>query len=105
LEDAEIIHKKGQGRWGTDERGIFKILCASPPQHLETISKHYADKFGYTLMKAMEKEMSGEVKNAVLYMLGCKLKPYETLAKLIRDACAGFGTDVSIQLWFSGSER
>jgi hypothetical protein len=97
-EDAEIIHKKGQGRWGTDERGIFKILCASPPQHLETISKHYADKFGYTLMKAMEKEMSGEVENAVLYMLGMKLKPYETLAKLIRDACAGFGTDVSIGL-------
>lgn len=93
-EDAEIIHKKGQGKFfGTDERGIFKVLCAAPPEHLENISKAYADKYGYTIMKAMEKEMSGEVKLAVLHMLGMKLKPYETLAKLIRDACAGFGTD------------
>jgi annexin A13 len=39
IEDAEIIHAKGQGRWGTDERGIFKILCASPKEHIENISK------------------------------------------------------------------
>lgn len=93
-EDAEIIHKKGQGKlFGVEERGIFKVLCAAPPEHIENISKAYADKYGYTLMKAMEKNMSGEVSNAVQYMLGMKLKPYETMAKLIRDACAGFGTD------------
>ena len=94
MEDADIIHKKGQGKFfGTDEKGIFKVLCAAPPEHIENISRVYADKYGYTLMKAMEKEMSGEVKNATLFMLGMKLKPYETLAKLIKDACAGFGTD------------
>ena len=92
-EDADIIHKKGQGRWGTDERGIFKVLCSSPPTHIENISKEYADKYGYTLLKAMEKEMSGNVKKAVLYMLGMKLKPYETLAGLIKEACAGMGTN------------
>jgi hypothetical protein len=93
LEDAEIIHKKGQGRWGTEERGIFKILGASPPQHLEQISAAYSDKYGYTLMKAMEKELGGEVQKAVLHMLGMKLKPFETVATLIRNACAGIGTD------------
>ena len=30
IEDAEAIHNKGQGRWGTDEKGIFKIVCAAP---------------------------------------------------------------------------
>jgi Annexin len=39
IEDAEIIHKKGQGRWGTEERGIFKIIAASPKEHLENVSK------------------------------------------------------------------
>lgn len=93
-EDAEIIFKKGQGKFfGTDERAIFKVLCAAPPQHIENISKAYADKYGYTLMKAMEKELGGEVEKACLHMLGMKLKPYETMAKLIKDACAGFGTD------------
>jgi hypothetical protein len=45
IEDAEIIHKKGQGKFfGTDEKGIFKVLCAAPPEHIENISKAYADK-------------------------------------------------------------
>lgn len=93
-EDADIIHKKGLGKFfGTDEKTIFRVLCAAPPQHIENISKEYADKYGFTLMKAMEKELGGEVRNACLHMLGMKLKPYETMAKLIKEACAGFGTD------------
>jgi glutamate formiminotransferase len=93
-EDAEIIHAKGQGRrFGTDERGIFKVLCSAPKEHLENISKVYAEKYGYTLWKAMEKEMTGEVQNATVHMVTMKTKPYEALAKLIKDACAGFGTD------------
>lgn len=37
-EDADIIHSKGAGRWGTEERGIFKIISLSPKEHLENIS-------------------------------------------------------------------
>lgn len=96
-EDAETIHAKGQGRWGTDEKGLFKILCKAPPQHIENISAAYADKYGYTLLKAMEKELRGlgekGLREATLFMLGMKLKPYETMAQLIKTACAGFGTD------------
>lgn len=44
-------------------------------------------------MKAMELELGGEVRDAVLHMIGMKLEPYDALAKLIKDACAGFGTD------------
>ena len=39
-EDANIIHEKGQGRWGTDERGIFKIIGVSPKEHLQNVSKY-----------------------------------------------------------------
>ena len=53
----------------------------------------YADMYGYTLPKAMEKELSGDAKNAAVFTLGFKLKPYETVAKLIKSACAGIGTD------------
>ena len=97
-EDAEIIHSLGQGRWGTNERGLFKIICASPKEHLENISAAYADTYGYTLRKGMEKEFSGmtdsrNVKEAVMHLIGMKLKPYQTMAELIKAACAGFGTD------------
>ena len=88
-EDAEIIHSFGQGkRFGTNERGIFKILCSAPKEYLEMINLAYADKYGYTLPKAMEKELSGLMeggtKDATLHLIGMKLKPYETLAGLVR---------------------
>lgn len=45
----------------------------------------------------MEKELGGMgekgVRQATLYMIGMKLKPFEAMATLIRDACVGFGTD------------
>jgi hypothetical protein len=90
MEDAELIHSKGQGKfWGTDEKGIFKVLCAAPPQHLENINRVYADKYGYTITKAMEKELGGllekQVKRATMFMIGMKLKPYETAAALVKE--------------------
>lgn len=97
VEDAEFIHDKGQGRWGTDERSIFKVLAASPREHLENINKIYADKYGYALAKAMQKELGSmteqNVRNACLHLINMKLKPYETMAATIKDACAGLGTD------------
>lgn len=94
VEDAELIYDKGQGKWfGTDEKSIFKVLCASPPEHIQNISTVYADKYGYSLVKAMEKELGGNVRDGTLFVLGMKLKPYETIAQLIKTACAGLGTD------------
>lgn len=92
-EDAEAIYEAGQGRLGTDEKSIFKILCFSPPHYLEAVNAKYAEKYGYTLFKAFEKEFSGDVEKAALFTLGMKLKPYETVALLIKSSCAGIGTD------------
>lgn len=94
VEDAEVIYKKGQGKWfGTDEKSIFKILCAAPPEYVTMMSNAYADKYGYTLFKAMEKELTGNVMEGTMFMLGMKMKPFETIAGLIKKACAGIGTD------------
>mmetsp|Transcript_5466 Transcript_5466/g.7167 ORF Transcript_5466/g.7167 Transcript_5466/m.7167 type:complete len:344 (-) Transcript_5466:83-1114(-) len=96
-DDAEEIHSFGQGRMGTNEKGIFKILCASPPEHLELINKEYADKYGYTLWKAMEKEIGGlgekNLRQATLFEVNMKLKPHKTMADLIYKTCKGFGTN------------
>lgn len=93
-EDAAAIYDAGQGRWGTDEAGMAKIVVLSPPKYLKIVNSVYADKYGYTLFKAFEEEMSGNIAaEAALFTLGMKLKPYETIAKLIKKACAGFGTD------------
>mmetsp|Transcript_16745 Transcript_16745/g.31856 ORF Transcript_16745/g.31856 Transcript_16745/m.31856 type:complete len:330 (+) Transcript_16745:115-1104(+) len=92
-EDAAKLYEMGQGKWGTDEKGLFKIFCASPPEYLKKLNLVYADKYGFTLIKAMETEVGGDAGRAGLYMLGMKIKPYETVAKLIDTACKGFGTN------------
>ena len=71
--------------------GLFKILCAAPPEYLKDVNLAYADKYGFTLMKALEKELGGHVREAAMFMLGMKTKPYETVAGLIDKACKGFG--------------
>lgn len=94
---AEEIHSKGQGRWGTDEKGIFKILCVAPSEHLKAIDLAYAKKYGFTLEKAMEKELGGllenSVRDATLHLIAMKLKPYHAMAKVFKTASDGLGTD------------
>jgi len=91
--DVEELHDHGIGRWGTNEKGLFKILCASPPEYLKRLNMAYAEKYGYTLSKALEKELKGDTEEAALFTLGMKIQPYETMAGLIKKACKGFGTN------------
>jgi len=92
-EDAKKFYDAGQGKWGTDEKGLFNILCSSSPKHLSNINKAYVDKYGYSLAKGLEKELSKGTGDAAIYHLNMKLDPYVTAAGQIKEACAGFGTD------------
>lgn len=93
VEDAEQLYSEGTGRWGTDEKSMFKTIFAAPPEYLKLLNDVYSDKYGYTLPKVMEKEMGGELKFAAAHYVTMKLKPYHAMAELIKLACAGFGTD------------
>merc|ERR1712045_306262 len=94
LEDAQEIYKAGQGKWfGTNEKKLFKVIALAPRQHLYAVNEKYADEYGYTLVKAMEKELSGKAAEAAIFTVNMRLKPYVAIAKLIKSACAGIGTD------------
>jgi Annexin len=92
-QDVAALYKMGQGKMGTDEKGLFKILCAAPPEYLKKLNLAYAEKHGYTLTKVMDKELGGHVRKAALFMMGMKLKPYEEIANMIKTSCAGIGTN------------
>lgn len=92
-DDVKALYDCGQGKFGTDEKNFFKTLCAMPAEHLKTVNLAYAEEYGFTLLKAAEQELGGVVQDATLFMLGMKMKPYETVAALIKKACAGFGTN------------
>jgi hypothetical protein len=82
----------GEGKFGTDESGLFKLLCARPSEHLKKVNLAYADRHDVTLFKVMDDELRGKTREATLYLLGMKIKPYDTAAKMIRTACKGIGT-------------
>ena len=86
------LHSLKSGQWGTDETSLFKFLCAAPPQYLAWINTSYNDKYGHTLPKLMERELSGSTAKAAVFLVQMKLKPFEAVAHLIKCACAGFGT-------------
>ena len=92
-EDADEFYKMGQGKWGTDEKGLFKLLCGSPPDHLKQINKQYEAKYKHTLRKAMEKELSGTTRDATLHLLEVNLNPACAVATLIDKSMLGFGTN------------
>lgn len=91
--DVDELYKYGTGKWGTNEKGLFKLLCSTPPEYLKELNLAYAEKHGYTLPKVLEKELGGHVQQAAMYMVDMKLKPYEAVAKLIDKACRGIGTN------------
>ena len=91
--DCKALYDAGQGKFGTNEAMLFKLLVAAPPEYLKKLNLKYADKYGYTLVKALEKELGGHVQKAAMFMLKMKLKPYEEVAKLIKTACQGMGTN------------
>jgi len=91
--DAEMFYKAGQKRWGTDEQKLINIICHSPAEYLRVLNYAYVDKYGYNLAKALEKELGGDAREAAIYHVNMKLKPYEAAAAQIKKACAGFGTD------------
>lgn len=61
----------------------------SPTDYLAKMNLEYADKYGTTLVRALDDELRGIAQNAALFMLGMKIKPYEQIAKLIEKACKG----------------
>lgn len=91
--DVAALYKMSEGKFGTDESGLFKLLCARPSQHLKKVNQAYADKHDVTLFKVMDDELKGQLRGATLYLVGMKIKPYETVAKLIKTACKGVGTN------------
>jgi len=90
--DAELFHKAGMKQLEMNQK-LINIICNSPPDHLQALSNFYIDKYGYNLSKVLEEELDGIARDAAIYHVNMKLKPYEAAAAQIKKSCAGLGTD------------
>ncbi|EGZ26403.1 hypothetical protein PHYSODRAFT_359660 [Phytophthora sojae] len=92
-EDAELLYKAGEGKWGTDENAFIKVLLSSPPEHLRNIDAAYQAKHEHDLVYAIENEFSGSDCAALTYFVRLSLNAWPFLAEHIEGTMAGIGTD------------
>ncbi|KAL7998571.1 putative annexin [Plasmopara halstedii] len=91
--EAVELYKAGQGRLGTDEEAFIDILVKAPPEFLKLIDAVYVAKYKNNIVKAVEKEFSGDAKKSLKYFICFTLDPYPTIAELFEKTMNGFETD------------
>jgi len=92
--DAKAFYKAGEGKWGTEESKFFRIICASPSEHLKAVDAAYTKKYGNTMKKAAKKELGSDAEAAALYILSIKLGDTTSIiAEEIKKTTKGIGTD------------
>ncbi|XP_043462451.1 annexin B10 [Leptopilina heterotoma] len=92
-ETAEMLYNAGEGKLGTDEEIFNKILAHECFGQLKLIFEAYKDVSGRTIEQALNDEISGELKDAMLAIVECVQSPPAFFAKKLRKAMEGAGTD------------
>ena len=59
---VEQLYKAGEKRLGTDEKVFYDILTKASPEEIKMMDKLYTQKYNHGLLKAIDKEFSGDLK-------------------------------------------
>ena len=90
---SKKLQEGGVKKWGTDESIFSQILSTSSPEELICISQEYHKITGETILEAIDKEFSGNMKKAYKAIIYAMLSPSEYFATRVKDAIKGFGTN------------
>ncbi|XP_072016490.1 annexin A11-like [Amphiura filiformis] len=91
--DAQTLYKAGEGKLGTDESEFQRILVAKSAAHLRMVFDEYEKVSKKSIEKAIKSEMSRDLENAYLTIVGFFRNPVEFYADLLQKAMVGVGTD------------
>jgi hypothetical protein len=87
---AHEIYKAGEHRLGTNDSKFVDIMTIYSPYFLDRVNFHYTKLYGNSLYKAIEKETSGDYKDA---LIACAKPPDIYFADRLKSATRGLGTD------------
>ncbi|XP_028408365.1 annexin A4-like [Dendronephthya gigantea] len=91
--DADALHQAGEKRWGTDEARFNAIFAARSFAQLRATFNEYAKISKYDIEKSVEREMSGDLKNAMVTLVQCVRNTPAYFAKKLYKSMKGLGTD------------
>ncbi|XP_065213023.1 annexin B10-like isoform X2 [Planococcus citri] len=92
---AEELYNAGEGTAGTKEEVFNRILSHESYDQLALIFEKYKSVSGHTIEQALNSEVSGDLKEAMLAVVECVQSPPEYFAKQLKKAVEGAGTDDS----------
>jgi hypothetical protein len=87
--DAHEIHHKGEGKIGTDDDYFVNFFTTNPFPHIFAVDQAYTAVYGHGLVKACQKELSGNYAKFLIAMVTPKPVYW---AERIHHAVAGAGT-------------
>ena len=90
--DAQALYSAGEGRWGTDEPTFIRIFAKRSAAEIMMINDCYTKLRGKGLLKAIDKEFSGDIKKLLQTVVGGLLDPAGYFATRIRESVKGLGT-------------
>jgi annexin A7/11 len=90
---AEDLFKAGENRLGTDESVFYKILTENSPPEIACIAMEYQKISKNSLLTAIDKEFSGDMKKALKTIVYAIINPSEYFATRVNKAVKGLGTD------------
>jgi len=89
--DADILYKAMKGL-GTNEKMIIGVLCHRTWRQRKEIEFSFKAKYGKDLIEYLKSELSGSFEDVILALM---MNPVELLARDLRRAIAGLGTNES----------
>lgn len=102
-QDAQELFTAGEKKLGTDESVFNQILCTRSAEHIRAVAAEYAKISKNTLEKAIDSEMSGDLKNGMLAVLHAITNKQKYFAERLHWSMKGLGThdDTLIRLMVS----
>lgn len=92
-EEAQLVYDAGEGKFGTDEAEINRIMSMRNYHQLRATFDAYAEISGGDILEAIESETSGTLQDGLLAIVKCARNVHAFFAERLYKSMKGAGTD------------
>ncbi|CAN9510250.1 unnamed protein product [Ophioblennius macclurei] len=92
-DDAQVLFKAGEQKFGTDEQPFVTILGNRSAEHLRKVFDAYMKMSGYEMEESIKRETSGPLRDLLLAVVKCARSVPAYFAETLYYAMKGAGTD------------
>uniref|UniRef100_H2SWN5 Annexin n=1 Tax=Takifugu rubripes TaxID=31033 RepID=H2SWN5_TAKRU len=93
--DAKDLFAAGEGKFGTDEETLIKIIGNRSEEHLRKVFDTYKKLYGSDIEDSIEGETTGNLENLLLAVLKCVRSVPDYFAEVLYKSMRRAGTDDS----------